>query len=69
MVLTFGKFKGKTVSEVLEIEPSYIAWAATKGLLFIDKETLLKAINAYNEERNYAEAMFEAEHSDWGNRD
>jgi hypothetical protein len=29
-VLNFGKYKGKTVEEVCEVEPDYIIWALTK---------------------------------------
>jgi hypothetical protein len=69
MIIGFGKFKGKDVSEVMEIEPSYVAWAASKGLIAIDQKTLRKAIDAHHDERCYAEAVFESEHGDWGDRD
>ena len=69
MILSFGKFKGKNISEVMEIEPSYIAWAASKGLVSIDRKTLNRAMEAHHAERCYAEAVFESEHGDWGDRD
>ena len=69
MVLNFGKHKGKEISDVLEIEPSYIVWAAGKGLVSVDSKILSMAKDKHHRERCYAEAMFEAEHSDWGDRD
>jgi len=45
-MIEFGKFKGKTIEEVIEIEPSYIVWLHGKNLIEIDDETLRKAKNA-----------------------
>lgn len=69
MIINFGKFKGKDVSEVMSIETSYIMWAASKGLITIDQKTLQKATDAHHKERCYTEAIFESEHGDWGDRD
>lgn len=68
MKLTFGKFKGKDVSEVLEIEPSYIVWAVRNGLVSVDQKSLNRALDAHHEERCAMDAMFESEHGDWGDR-
>ncbi len=38
-MIEFGKFKGKTIEEVIEIEPSYIVWLHGKNLIEIDDET------------------------------
>lgn len=69
IIFGFGKFKGKAVSEVLEIEPSYVVWAVGKGLITIDQKTLRNATDAHHDECCYAEAVFESEHGDWGDRD
>jgi hypothetical protein len=42
-MIEFGKFKGKTIEEVIEIEPLYIVWLHGKNLIEIDDETLRKA--------------------------
>ena len=31
-VLSFGKYKGKSVKEILEINPGYIKWIKDKGI-------------------------------------
>ena len=31
-VLEFGKYKGKSVKEVLEINPAYVKWIKEKGI-------------------------------------
>ena len=42
--LTFGKYKGKTVKEVMTLDPGYILWAYNNIEWFtIDKETYLDA--------------------------
>lgn len=69
MQIGFGKHKGKEISDVMEIDPSYIVWAAGKGLVTVDKKTLAKTLDAQYEERCYIEAVFESEHGDWGDRD
>ena len=69
MVLNFGKYKGKGISEIMEIDPSYIAWAAGKNIINVDKETLFKAREYKYREEASAEAFFESEHGDWGCRD
>ena len=67
-VLTFGKFKGMTVPEVMQEEPSYIAWAHEEGLIHVDKKTLECAMEARYRERADAEAYFESYHDNWGDR-
>jgi hypothetical protein len=67
-MITFGKFKGKTIEEVIEIEPSYIVWLHGKKLIEIDDETLRKAKNAQRED--YLERLaFSCRHEDAGDRD
>lgn len=67
-MITFGKFKGKTIEEVIEIEPSYIVWLHGKNLIEIDDKTLRKAKNTqldYYLERQ----AFSCRHEDAGDRD
>jgi hypothetical protein len=67
-MIEFGKFKGKTIEEVIEIEPSYIVWLHGKKLIEIDDETLRKAKNAQRED--YLERLaFSCRHEDAGDRD
>ena len=66
-MITFGKFKGKTIEEVIEIEPSYVVWLHGKKLIEIDDETLRKAKNAQRED--YLERLaFSCRHEDAGDR-
>lgn len=69
MILNFGKYKGKNLEDILEIDPSYIAWASSVGAIEIDKKILRKAQESYYDKRCYEEALFESEHGDWGDRD
>ena len=47
-VLSFGKYKGKTVSFVMKKEPSYIGWAFSKGLIKgLDRNILAIAHDAF----------------------
>jgi hypothetical protein len=66
-MITFGKFKGKTIEEVIETEPSYVVWLHGKKLIEIDDETLRKAKNAQRED--YLERLaFSCRHEDAGDR-
>lgn len=69
VILTFGKFKGRSISEILEIQPSYIAWAASKGLVPIDQPRIKAALQAFHEQGILEESVTEYRHGDWGNRD
>lgn len=67
-MIEFGKFKGKTIEEVIEIEPSYIVWLHGKNLIKIDDETLRKAKNAQRD--YYLESIpFSCRHENGGDRD
>jgi hypothetical protein len=67
-MIEFGKFKGKTIEEVIEIEPSYIVWLHGKNLIEIDDETLRKARRRQRED--YLERLaFSCRHEDAGDRD
>jgi len=33
MKITFGKFKGRLLEDVIKIAPNYIKWAVNKGLI------------------------------------
>ena len=67
-MIEFGKFKGKTIEEVIEIEPSYIVWLHGKNLIEIDDKTLRKAKNAQRD--FYLESIaFSCRHENGGDRD
>jgi hypothetical protein len=67
-MIEFGKFKGKTIEEVIEIEPLYIVWLHGKNLIEIDDETLRKAKNAQRD--YYLERIaFSCRHENSGDRD
>jgi hypothetical protein len=67
-MIEFGKFKGKTIEEVIEIEPSYIVWLHGKKLIVIDDETLRKANNSQRD--YYLESIaFSCRHENGGDRD
>jgi len=43
-VMTFGKYKGEKISEIVEYDPEYIIWLYDEGILKPDAE-LLKQIH------------------------
>ncbi len=54
MILTFGKFKGKTVAWVFMHQPSYLAWAVARNLIEPDKDTakkLMRYMELENQEK------------------
>ena len=38
--LTFGKHRGRTVAEVLDLDPSYIRWAIENNVTMFDDEVI-----------------------------
>ena len=66
--MNFGKYKGLEIEDVMEFDPSYIAWAASVGAVTVDEKVLKKAMMAWHDERCLSEAEFESEHGDWGDR-
>jgi hypothetical protein len=42
MVMTYGKFRGRTIGEILEEEPSYLLWLHTNSDTFELHYTLLE---------------------------
>ena len=62
MILTFGKYKGKTLLELSDIDPSYLIWLAENEIVEVPSDLLNYAFNAT------MEPDFEDLHSDWGDR-
>lgn len=50
-ILNFGKFKGKDYATIFSVEPTYLAWAANKGLIDREDEYVQKAMKRLREER------------------
>jgi broad specificity phosphatase PhoE len=46
--ITFGKYKGKTFQEILEIQPSYILWLQEEKIIKFSQEILERAENEEN---------------------
>ena len=69
MILEFGKYKGKSVQDVMSFDPAYIGWCIREEIIKVDSETKEKALDAFDKENAIAEAIFESEHDDWGMRD
>jgi tetratricopeptide (TPR) repeat protein len=54
--ITFGKYKGKTLEEVLEKDPPYVLWCITNVLFFcIDKRFLVS--KKFKLQKNYLKAL------------
>lgn len=51
-VLTFGRYKGWTVQQVLDENPSYIIWLADEKVMVVKKSLLTEA-----EELEYARSV------------
>ena len=52
---TFGKFKGKTVEEVLDLQPSYIDWCIINLEHFYISESVLQGIKRFKPDFNLTE--------------
>jgi uncharacterized protein (DUF3820 family) len=63
MVLNFGKFKGKTLEEILDLEPPYIIWLDEAEIIIIPTDIIRQAVNL-----NQGQDL-EDIHSDWDLRD
>lgn len=51
MILGFGKYRGKSVGEVMREDAAYIGWCLEQGLLSeLDKETRQRARRAKDDE-------------------
>ena len=45
-LLTFGKFKGLTIGQVINKEPSYITWCMNERIFVLDEEADEALLNA-----------------------
>jgi uncharacterized protein (DUF3820 family) len=54
-VMTFGKYKGKSIAEILDVNPSYIIWLYDNNVLSIDDKVLGMAYELQNEYDCYAD--------------
>jgi len=63
MELDFGKYKGKTLLELSDLDPSYLIWLAENSIVNVPSDLLNYAINTT------MEPDFEDLHNDWGCRD
>jgi len=71
MVLKFGKYKGKTVEEVMKFDSHYIGWCIEQGIISVDKSIEKSALADLYDQRDHADMYdyeIESKHSDWGNR-
>lgn len=71
MILNFGKHRGKTLTDVMAIEPEYVGWAIERGIInasTLDADVLAEAQAAYEDEQ-LERAAFELSHEGWGDRD
>jgi len=48
-VMTFGKYKGKSIAEILDVNPSYIIWLSDNNVLNISDKVLGMAYELQNE--------------------
>jgi hypothetical protein len=71
-VITFGKYKGVTVADILSKEASYILWLDTKEIVDFSEDLIEIAETKANEQhREWLYDHYEdtGEHDDWGDRD
>ena len=62
-IMSFGKYKGKKLDEILTEDPSYIIWLDENKIIEVSEELLISALS------NTMPPDFEDLHNDWGNRD
>jgi uncharacterized protein (DUF3820 family) len=48
-VMTFGKHKGKSIAEILDVNPNYIIWLSDNNVLNISDKVLGMAFELQNE--------------------
>lgn len=51
--MKFGKYKGKTLAEILDIQYSYIIWLSENNILKISDNVMNIALDMYSEDDNY----------------
>lgn len=59
-VLNFGKHKGKTILEVLTIEPAYINWCLKEIYSFVLSETALEEFKKLNTGFDFSEEIIKS---------
>jgi hypothetical protein len=52
LVFGFGKFEGRTVDEVAEIEPSYLTWVRNSDLMAECSDELFEMLDSMMEKRS-----------------
>ena len=68
-VFTFGKHKGKTVKQVMEVDPSYLLWADNNVEGFELSDYLRDKAEQYSYEDNMDDLIADYMAEDWGDRD
>jgi uncharacterized protein (DUF3820 family) len=58
-IMTFGKYKGRLIAEILDVNPSYIIWLSDNNVLNISDKVLGMAYELQNE------ADFNDCYADW----
>jgi uncharacterized protein (DUF3820 family) len=48
-VMTFGKYKGRSIAEILDVNYNYIIWLSDNNVLNIDDKVLGMAFELQNE--------------------
>lgn len=66
--LTFGKYKGETIRQVLAKDSSYIRWIIKQNILVFENE-IINELFDYHEESYSTGPDWSDLHSDWGDRD
>lgn len=69
MLLTFGKYRGATLEQVMVEDPGYILWLAENDVVPVSKAMQEEARELKYQEDLYAQTHCESDHGDWGDRD
>lgn len=46
---TFGKYKDKTLNEIIDEDPQYVVWACNKKIITLNNKDHKKLMYAYND--------------------
>lgn len=68
-IMTFGKYKGKTVKEVIFEDPSYLLWADDNVEGFELSDYLRDKAEEMSAEEDYWEPSWGDLNDNWGDRD
>jgi len=57
-ILSFGKYKGKTIKEIININPNYLIWCEKKEIIAMSKKLHSKVLIAVSKMHDYHDTSY-----------